>query len=116
MDQNYEHLSCYGSTQRLPVIGFENLTITTVERDMQDFSFVTHLPACSAHRSFMLVAQRQRVMKIDLAEANSSMVLPLIGVEVTQLSCFPCFNLAIGLHYLNNSVDYHISRKVLEPI
>jgi len=36
----------------------------------------------SAHRSFMLVAQRQRVVKIDLAEANSSMVLPLIGVEV----------------------------------
>jgi hypothetical protein len=30
----------------------------------------------------MLVAQRQRVVKIDLSEANSSMVLPLIGVEV----------------------------------
>ena len=40
----------------------------------------------SAHRSFMLVAQRQRVVKIDLAEANSSMVLPLIGVEVKGLS------------------------------
>jgi hypothetical protein len=36
----------------------------------------------------MLVAQRQRVIKIDLAETDSSMELPLIGVEVRNHCCF----------------------------
>ena len=45
-------------------------------------------PTWSAHRSFLLVAQRQQVVKIDLSEANSSMVLPLIGVEVSAHRSF----------------------------